>query len=119
MEIAAEVGVTRQRVAAIRRQLGPPTPAVEPRLCPQCGVVFLPQANRNRYCSQACGSLAQRRRVNTFCYTCGLPVEIPRAQFHRYPNHFCGRPCRSKMARKLGMERRIEREFVDSFARVP
>lgn len=70
-------------------------------ICVCCKKEFLGQKKSQQYCSVECRSLARRKRVKTFCYTCGKNIEkIPR-EFARAKHHYCSNACKDKAIPKL------------------
>ena len=52
-KIGREVGVTRQQVSNLLRQMGE-DPARQKRRCAQCGKFFQPRMISNKFCSPTC-----------------------------------------------------------------
>ena len=94
IQLAEEIGITRQRVSQLRKQLNLPA-SPSRRLnwhpCPNCGE---PTRERNKYCSIAC---LHGQEILT-CETCGKKFGrskrlVDSAKARNYEHTWCSKAC--------------------------
>jgi len=88
--------------------------------CGTCGVVFksLPSKKR-KYCSLACSSKAQKKRVARECTWCGMAFTVKPVTIKRGHGKFCSQTCRANYNLKhnvvykgTSIEKAIESELI-------
>ena len=105
-KIGREVGVTRQQVSNLLRQMGE-DPARQKRRCAQCGKLFQPRMVSNKFCSPACTRRAEflKRVHEQVCLYCTKTFQRSRAHMR-----YCSEACAQK-----GIRRRIHEYTLRSY----
>jgi hypothetical protein len=70
-------------------------PAVNPRPCAHCGLVYQPLDNApsRKYCSRECSNLARQKREERVCAECGAPFIARTSEIRRRGGKYCSREC--------------------------
>jgi|GEM_PF-3096611 len=95
IEIAREIGISRERVRQILTVRGlPTTVALPPKLCPACGHI-LPGENKGELCQQCLRNV----QVTHVCFRCRREYQCTLLESRRRRTGYC-RDCRNVVRRR-------------------
>lgn len=103
-EIAAQLGVSRERIRQLLVELNLPTRIRSIEACQYCGKLFnTRRGKRKEYCSRTCRKAAIFTTIT--CSACGLEFKISSKLLQRrlrlkYKHFFCSRSCSRKYVGK-------------------
>lgn len=86
------------------------------KICPVCGKEFKGYY-KTTYCSMACASIANGKRIKVICDYCGKEYYIKKSKIDKYKNNFCSVECRNNFMKKEKIFKICEycgKEFIDT-----
>ena len=120
VEIASQIGVSRERVRQILKRAGLPTKFLfDPPQCKSCGQPLPGNIRKSGLCLRCLIASRHPRVYTTFiCEICGRPFErrmgeVKRAQEHGFRIRWCSKACQGKaLSKSAGWGRREESQPV-------
>src|SRR5690625_1488529 len=68
--------------------------------CKCCGIEYISNSNKTKYCSLSCNGKRKKRRAFVTCSFCGSDKEINKYKEVIVTNHFCDQICRTEFLKE-------------------